>query len=148
MSSESQARENIDHLLTQSGWHVCDADKANIHASLGGMSTQSWQWAALEDVATVTAGNPAPQGEEFFAGGTHPFVRVQDLGRLKFTHLTDTADHVNDKASKSLKQFPKGSILFTKSGASLLLNQRAILGRDMHVVKSGNWVLLRILKGH
>ena len=35
MSSESQARENIDHLLTQSGWHVCDADKANIHASRG-----------------------------------------------------------------------------------------------------------------
>src|SRR3989304_1359268 len=35
MSSESQARENIDHLLTQSGWYVCDADKANIHASLG-----------------------------------------------------------------------------------------------------------------
>ena len=35
MSSESQARENIDHLLTQSGWHVCDADKANIHAALG-----------------------------------------------------------------------------------------------------------------
>jgi type I restriction enzyme R subunit len=35
MSSELQARENIDHLLTQSGWHVCDADKANIHAALG-----------------------------------------------------------------------------------------------------------------
>jgi type I restriction enzyme S subunit len=83
----------------------------------------------------VTAGNPAPQGEEFFEGGTHPFVRVQDLGRLKFaSHLNETADYVNDKASKSLRLFPRGSILFTKSGASLLLNQRAILGRDMHVV--------------
>jgi len=99
------------------------------------MSAGSWQWAALDDVATVTAGNPAPQGEEFFEGGTHPFVRVQDLGRLKFaSHLNETADYVNDKASKTLRLFPRGSILFTKSGASLLLNQRAILGRDMHVV--------------
>ncbi|MEW6591284.1 MAG: restriction endonuclease subunit S, partial [Pseudomonadota bacterium] len=99
------------------------------------MTTQGWQWAELDEVATVTAGNPAPQGQEFFAGGTHPFVRVQDLGRLgAASHLTATADYVNDKASKALKVFPKGSILFTKSGASLLLNQRAILGRDMHVV--------------
>lgn len=99
------------------------------------MTRQVWQWAELDEIATVTAGNPAPQGEEFFAGGTHPFVRVQDLGRLGFaTRLTATADYVNDKASKSLRLFPKGSILFTKSGASLLLNQRATLGRDMHVV--------------
>ncbi len=35
MSSESQARENIDHLLTQAGWHVCDASAANIHAAQG-----------------------------------------------------------------------------------------------------------------
>ena len=68
-----------------------------------------WQWAALDDVATVTSGNPAPQGEEFFEGGTHPFVRVQDLGRLKFSsHLNETADYVNDNAPKSLRLFPRG----------------------------------------
>jgi len=90
---------------------------------------------ALEDVATVTAGNPAPQRAEFFESGDRPFVRVQDLGRLNgATHLNQTADLVNDRAARSLKLFPKGSVLFTKSGASLLLHQRAIPGRDMHVV--------------
>ncbi|MEW6313319.1 MAG: type I restriction-modification enzyme R subunit C-terminal domain-containing protein [Pseudomonadota bacterium] len=32
---EEQARGNIDCLLTQAGWHVCDADQANIHAARG-----------------------------------------------------------------------------------------------------------------
>ncbi len=94
-----------------------------------------WPLVALGEIATVTAGNPAPQGAEFFEGGDCPFARVQDLGRLNgATHLNKTADLVNDRAARSLKLFPKGSVLFTKSGASLLLNQRAILGRNMHVV--------------
>jgi type I restriction enzyme R subunit len=32
---EQRARENIDKLLEAAGWHVCDADAANIHASRG-----------------------------------------------------------------------------------------------------------------
>lgn len=32
---EQLARETIDRLLTAAGWHVCDADKANIHAARG-----------------------------------------------------------------------------------------------------------------
>lgn len=32
---EQQARGNIDRLLEAAGWHVCDADAANIHASRG-----------------------------------------------------------------------------------------------------------------
>jgi type I restriction enzyme R subunit len=32
---EQHARENIDRLLEAAGWHVCDADKANIHAARG-----------------------------------------------------------------------------------------------------------------
>jgi len=99
------------------------------------VSGHDWPWATLDEVATVTAGNPAPQGAEFFERGSRPFVRVQDLGRLNGTsHLTETADLVNDRAAATLKLFPRGSVLFTKSGASLLLNQRAILSRDMHVV--------------
>ncbi|MCX7170491.1 MAG: DEAD/DEAH box helicase family protein, partial [Proteobacteria bacterium] len=34
-SPEQQARENIDRLLTQAGWSVCDVASANIHASRG-----------------------------------------------------------------------------------------------------------------
>jgi hypothetical protein len=32
---ELHARETIDRLLTAAGWHVCDADKANIHVARG-----------------------------------------------------------------------------------------------------------------
>ena len=99
------------------------------------MTAGDWPRITLEEIASVTAGNPAPQGQEYFEGGSRPFVRVQDLGRIgSAVHLGDTADLVNDRAAASLKLFPKGSVLFTKSGASLLLNQRAILGKDMHVV--------------
>ena len=32
---EQRARTEIDRLLTAAGWHVCDADKANIRAARG-----------------------------------------------------------------------------------------------------------------
>lgn len=35
MAAEALAREKIDALLAQAGWHVCDADAANIHAVRG-----------------------------------------------------------------------------------------------------------------
>ena len=96
---------------------------------------EGWTWSTLEKVSTVMAGSPAPQGKEYFEGGIYPFVRVQDMGRLGLTsRLTKTHDQVNEKSIKMLKLFPKGSVLFTKSGASTLLNQRAILGKDMFVV--------------
>ncbi len=96
---------------------------------------EDWYWSTLGEVSDVIAGNPAPQGKEYFKNGSYPFVRVQDMGRLGAkVHMTETHDLVNDKAIKKLRLFPSGSILFTKSGASTLLNQRAILGSDMYVV--------------
>ena len=50
------------------------------------------------------------------------------------TFLRTTRDLINDKAAAKLRLFPSGSILFTKSGASTLLNQRAILAKDSYVV--------------
>ncbi|MBI3345574.1 MAG: DEAD/DEAH box helicase family protein, partial [Gammaproteobacteria bacterium] len=35
MTKESDARENIDRLLEQAGWSVCDAARASIHAARG-----------------------------------------------------------------------------------------------------------------
>lgn len=94
-----------------------------------------WAWSTIGKIADVVAGNPAPQGDEYFSDGSHPFLRVQDMGRLgNNSHVFKTHDYINDKAIQSLRLFPKGSVLFTKSGASTLLNQRAILGRDMYVV--------------
>jgi type I restriction enzyme S subunit len=58
------------------------------------------------------------------------------MGRLedKDVYVFSTRDSLAESAGSDLTLFPKGTVLFTKSGMSTLLNQRAILGRDMHVV--------------
>jgi type I restriction enzyme R subunit len=35
MTPEAQARQTIDTLLAQAGWHVCNMSEANIHAARG-----------------------------------------------------------------------------------------------------------------
>ena len=94
-----------------------------------------WGIATLETISKVVAGNPAPQGADLFENGQYPFVRVKDMGQLgAVKSIVATNDYINDSAIEKLKLFPKGSVLFTKSGASTLLNQRAVLGIDAYVV--------------
>jgi len=98
---------------------------------------KNWIWVELEKLCDITSGNPAPQNENLFKNGNVPFVRVQDMGRMgNNVYLRETKDYLNNDAvtKNNMKLFPKGSVLFTKSGMSILLNQRAILGSDMHVV--------------
>ena len=90
----------------------------------------------LSEVAEVAAGNAAPQGDEYFQGGTFPFVRTSDVGKI---HLSDnfagSADLVNEKAigELRLRLLPEGTILFPKSGASTFLNHRVVLSEPAYV---------------
>src|SRR5437016_2040043 len=94
-----------------------------------------WSTKPLGEVAQVTAGDPAPQRSEDFSDDGVPFVRMQDVGRFgQTTRLTDTRERRSGSASSKLKRFPAGSILVPKSGASIRLNHRAILGVEAHVV--------------
>lgn len=94
-----------------------------------------WPTKPLSKIASVLAGDPAPQGAEDFTTNGYPFVRMQDVGRCGQTNnLTETADRVSQSAALKLRRFPKGSILVPKSGASIRLNHRAILGIDAYVV--------------
>ena len=96
---------------------------------------ESWEWSDLETVSRVGAGNPAPQGDDKFENGAIPFVRVKDMGKLDGqVKIRKVGDYVNEKGAKGLRLVKSGAILFTKSGASTLLNQRAILGQDSYVV--------------
>ena len=105
--------------------------ESDVHCSI----QKKWIKALLGDISNIEAGNPAPQGEDFFRNGKFPFVRVQDLGKLKGQiYISSTFDNINEKAIFNMKLIPKGAVLFTKSGMSILLNQRAILSRDMYVV--------------
>jgi type I restriction enzyme S subunit len=92
--------------------------------------THGWETKMLGDVAEVNAGNPAPQAKSLFKDGTHPFFRTADAGRVRFGSIYEAADYLNDEGVRKLRRFPKGTILFPKSGASTFLNHRVMLGVD------------------
>ena len=92
-----------------------------------------WQARMLGEVAHVSAGNSAPQNKALFANGTHPFFRTADAGRLRFGDIYEANDYLNDDGIKGLRRYPKGTILFPKSGASTFLNHRVMLGVEGYV---------------
>lgn len=101
------------------------------------MISHNWPRLQLEEVAEVAAGNPAPQDTTDFSEDGEPFVRMQDVGREHRTScLTVSVDKVSAEAiaRHRLRLFPAGSVLVPKSGASVNLNHRAMLGRDAYVV--------------
>lgn len=87
----------------------------------------------LGDVAKVGAGNAAPQATRLFEGGTHPFFRTSDAGRVRFGRIHESTDYLNDEGVRNLRRYPKGTILFPKSGASTFLNHRVMLAVDGYV---------------
>ena len=96
----------------------------------------AWPVARIGGIATIKAGNPAPQGNKYFNEGVFPFVRTSDVGKVHLSdNFTGAADLVNQKAVDELRLrlFPTGTILFPKSGASTFLNHRVILGEPAYV---------------
>lgn len=97
----------------------------------------SWPTFRLDEVAEVAAGNPAPQEPADFIDDGYLFIRMQDVGRV---HHTADIRTLTDKISAEtvskyrLRLFPAGSVLIPKSGASVNLNHRAMLGCDAYVV--------------
>lgn len=90
----------------------------------------------LSDIAEIAAGNSAPQDEKYFSGGRHRFIRTSDVGQVHLSaSFAESKDKVNDLAVKELglRLFPKGTILFPKSGASTFLNHRVVLGESAYV---------------
>ncbi|HEU5117315.1 MAG TPA: restriction endonuclease subunit S [Isosphaeraceae bacterium] len=87
-----------------------------------------WNTRPLGDVAAIAAGNSAPQDEALFKDGTIPFFRTSDAGRIRFGDIYEAKDYLNARGAGDLRLFPKGTILFPKSGASTFLNHRVMLG--------------------
>ncbi len=90
----------------------------------------------LDAIAEIAAGNPAPQGDQYFKSGEFSFIRTSDVGAV---HLSDNfigaVDKVNQRALNEfrLRLFPAGTILFPKSGASTFLNHRVVMGEMAYV---------------
>lgn len=91
----------------------------------------------LAEIASVSAGDPAPQVPDAFSDDGPNFVRMQDVGRDHINpNLNKTTDRLNPTwlQNNRLRLFPKGSLLIPKSGASVNLNHRAMLAVDAYVV--------------
>lgn len=92
--------------------------------------TAYWKPRKLGELATIGAGNSAPQDNALFVDGTIPFFRTSDVGRIRFGDIETAADHLNELGARGLRRLPKGTILFPKSGASTFLNHRVMMQVD------------------
>lgn len=93
-----------------------------------------WPIVELGEVCEISTGNSAPQDPKFFKNGKYPFFRTSDVGAVhQSDDLKQVNDWLNEEGTKGLKLFPKGTILFPKSGASTFLNHRVIMGMDGYV---------------
>lgn len=94
---------------------------------------EDWSADILANLANVRAGGSAPQGEKYF-NGQLPFVRVQHL--VEGDDRVRRWDLITQQAVQDyrLRPFPKGTIVFPKSGASIRLEKRAVLPVDAYLV--------------
>lgn len=98
---------------------------------------RNWLKVKTEAVCKVFSGSSAPQDQKYFDKNGTPFVRVRDLSvNGKTTNLVTTNDKVSELAEKEKRLVfaKKGVILFPKSGAAILTNNRAILGKEAYIV--------------
>lgn len=124
----------MKHLFTYGPVSLEEADRINLKETEIGLIPESWEVAKLGEVASVTSGGPAPQGEEYFTGGSFPFVRVQHIDNTN--SRIERYDLITEQAvlDYGLRLFPKGTIVLPKSGASIFLEKRAMLPVDSFIV--------------
>ncbi len=98
-----------------------------------GLLPKEWKLVKLEDVAKISSGGSAPQGKNYF-NGKNPFIRVQHIDNREY--IIQKYDFITDKAVEDykLKIYPKRTIVFPKSGASVYLEKRAVLPIDAYIV--------------
>ena len=90
----------------------------------------------LKDIAIIGAGQGAPQGDENYSNAGTPFVKAGNLQELLDGKDINDIQQVTDKVAKKhkLKLYPKGTILFAKSGMSCMKGYVYVLPQEAHVV--------------
>ena len=94
---------------------------------------EGWKTTTLGEIASIGAGNSAPQDKALFTNGAYPFFRTSDVGQIRFGIITQSRDYLNNEGVNGLRLFKKGTILLPKSGASTFLNHRVMLNVDGYV---------------
>lgn len=90
----------------------------------------------LKNIATIAAGQGAPQGDENYCDSGIPFVKAGNLAELLEGKSITEIQMVSDEVAKKhkLKLYKKGSVLFAKSGMSCLKGYVYVLPQDAYVV--------------
>ena len=100
------------------------------------MNKNSWELKKLGKVAIISAGQTAPKYDFDFGSQGFPFIRAGHLEKL----ISGENEYSLPKISLEkgihykLKLYPKGAILFAKSGMSATLNRIYKLQNDSYVV--------------
>ncbi len=90
----------------------------------------------LSELAEIGAGQGAPQGDTNYCDDGVPFVKAGNLQDLTSGSSLDDIQKVSEDVAKAhkLKLYPKGTILFAKSGMSCLKGYVYVLPRKAYVV--------------
>ncbi|HMZ30984.1 MAG TPA: restriction endonuclease subunit S, partial [Methanoregulaceae archaeon] len=94
-----------------------------------------WEWKKLRDISVINSGYGFPIEFQEESHGDIPFFKVMDISKnfLKNEKYLDKSDfYISYENFKKINGsfFKKGTIVFAKIGAALLLNRRAILNCD------------------
>lgn len=90
----------------------------------------------LKEIATISAGQSAPQGDDKYSENGIPFIKAGNLADLVNGTVEDSLLKVPDvvATAHNLKLYPKGTIVFAKSGMSCMKGYVYILQSDCYVV--------------
>ncbi|WP_151831496.1 restriction endonuclease subunit S [Acinetobacter ursingii] len=90
----------------------------------------------LESICKISTGQSAPQDSNAFSVEGTPFIRAGSLERLCRGERESSLEKINEESAKKfrLKLFPKGTIVFAKSGMSAMLGRIYQLKSPCYVV--------------
>ena len=90
----------------------------------------------LKDLAVICAGQGAPQGDNNYCENGTPFVKAGNLQELLEGKAITSIQKVSDEVAKKhkLRLYPKGTILFAKSGMSCMKGYVYVLPQSAYVV--------------
>ena len=90
----------------------------------------------LGEIANISAGQGAPQGAENYSEEGTPFVKAGDLFDLVNGKCECDIQKVSDEVAKNhrLKLYPKGTVLFAKSGMSCMKGYVYATNAECYVV--------------
>lgn len=90
----------------------------------------------LSQIAEVSSGNSAPQGDSVFSKDGKPFVRAGSLESIIANDDLSTLDHLTPSKAKRyrMRLFPDNTVLFAKSGMSAKIGRVYLLKEPAYVV--------------